>query len=195
MTRPEPLRRGRRAAPPSRHRWLALAAALLTGVGVLALVPGEGEAQSAPADAMAEAAAFEPLARPAPPPAAAAPAESERALFPVCAGSRRVTCVVDGDTIWYQGTKIRIADIDTPEISQPACPRERELGERATERLRELLNQGSFALDTPPDGRTQDRYGRELRIVTRSGRSLGEVLVDEGLAARWGGPRKTWCGA
>ncbi len=31
----------------------------------------------------------------------------------------RRTCVVDGDTIWLEGVKIRIADIDTPEISQP----------------------------------------------------------------------------
>lgn len=121
------------------------------------------------------------------------PAEQEAALFPVCSGSGRVTCVVDGDTIWYRGTKIRIADIDTPEITRPACEEERILGRRATERMRELLNAGSFRLDLPPDGRTRDRYGRELRIVTRGGQSLGNVLVSEGLAARWGGPRRSWC--
>ena len=38
--------------------------------------------------------------------------------FAVCGMVRR-TCVVDGDTIWLEGVKIRIADIDTPEISQP----------------------------------------------------------------------------
>lgn len=119
--------------------------------------------------------------------------DGERALFPICGGGRRVTCVVDGDTIWYQGAKIRLADIDTPEISQPGCPREAALGRRATERLRELLNAGAFSLEVPPDGRTRDRYGRELRIVTRGGRSLGTVLVREGLATTWGGARRSWC--
>lgn len=173
------------------------------------MIPGSGGAQIAPAEAVAEPATFEPQPRsesrlptrspaaapaPAPAPAQGGAAEGERALFPVCAGSVRVTCVVDGDTIWYQGTKIRIADIDTPEVSQPDCPRERELGRRATERMRELLNAGSFGLEVPADGRTQDRFGRELRIVTRGGESLGEVLVNEGLATRWGGPRRAWCG-
>ncbi|WP_017664801.1 thermonuclease family protein [Porphyrobacter sp. AAP82] len=121
--------------------------------------------------------------------------EQHAALFPVCGGPVRVTCVVDGDTFWLRGTKIRIADIDTPEVSQPACPEEHALGLAATERLRELLGAGRFGLAVPPDGRTRDRYGRELRIVTRGGKSLGSVLVREGLAARWGGPRKAWCRA
>lgn len=120
--------------------------------------------------------------------------DSERALFPLCEGGRRVTCVVDGDTIWYRGTKIRIADIDTPEVNQPACPREAALGRQATARLRQLLNAGAFSLQPLPDGRTQDRFGRALRLVTRNGESLGQVLVREGLAERWGGPRREWCG-
>jgi endonuclease YncB( thermonuclease family) len=36
--------------------------------------------------------------------------------------------VVDGDTFWFRGEKIRIADIDTPELSPPRCERERERG-------------------------------------------------------------------
>lgn len=119
--------------------------------------------------------------------------DGERALFPVCRSGKRVTCVVDGDTIWYRGTKIRLADIDTPEVTRPACPREAALGRQATERLRELLNAGSFSLATPTSGRTRDRFGRELRVVKRGGQSLGEVLVNEGLAERWGGPRRAWC--
>jgi endonuclease YncB( thermonuclease family) len=34
--------------------------------------------------------------------------------------------VVDGDTFWYQGTKIRIADINAPEVSHPGCPQKAE---------------------------------------------------------------------
>ena len=50
-----------------------------------------------------------------------------------------------------------------------------------------------FGLALPQDGRRKDRYGRELRIVTRNGQSIGAVLVREGLAARWGGPKRVWC--
>ena len=42
-------------------------------------------------------------------------------------------------------------------------------------------------------GRDQDRYGRKLRIVTRGGESLGEMLVAEGLAREWTGRREPWC--
>lgn len=105
----------------------------------------------------------------------------------------RRTCVVDGDTIWYEGAKIRIADINTPETSEPDCAQEAELGARATARMTELLNEGAFSLEAWTDGRDKDRYGRELRIVTRGGQSLGEVLVAEGLAERWTGHRRNWC--
>ena len=118
-------------------------------------------------------------------------ADTERAVFDRCAGSGRITCVVDGDTIWYQGIKIRLADINTPEISQPACAYERELGERATLRLTALLNAGPFTLLR--NGRDEDRYGRKLRVILRNGESLGGVLVAEGLAEQWQGRRSDWC--
>jgi endonuclease YncB( thermonuclease family) len=211
MSHSQPPRRGNRSGSHAYTGWIALGLAPIAGLGVIALLPGQSEAQSASvetvsAESASAAPAFAPdTARADPgsaasvsastrsPAALSAPAETERALFPRCSGPVRVTCVVDGDTIWYRGTKIRIADIDTPEISQPGCPQERALGERASERLRELLNAGSFGLDLPPDGRSEDRYGRALRVVTRNGESLGEVLVREGLAARWGGGKPRWC--
>ncbi|MEL6530654.1 MAG: thermonuclease family protein [Pseudomonadota bacterium] len=119
--------------------------------------------------------------------------DRESAAFPICKGSGRVTCIVDGDTIWYRGTKIRIADIDTPETSRPGCEREAAIGRRATQRMQALLNAGPFTLAAGSDGRDTDRYGRALRVVTRGGASLGETLVAEGLAERWGGPRIAWC--
>jgi micrococcal nuclease len=119
--------------------------------------------------------------------------DREQGTFTRCSGSGRVTCVVDGDTIWYRGDKIRIADINTPEISRPACATEAELGERATQRLTILLNSGRFSLLR--EGRDTDRYGRLLRLITRDGQSLGAVLVSEGLAEVWQGRRGDWCGA
>jgi endonuclease YncB( thermonuclease family) len=57
--------------------------------------------------------------------------------------------------------------------------------------LQALLNAGPFTLVAAT--RDQDQYGRKLRTVSRGGRSLGDVLVAEGLARRWNGPRGSWC--
>lgn len=100
--------------------------------------------------------------------------------------------VVDGDTFWLNGEKIRIADIDTPETHPPRCAYEAELGARATRRLEALLREAPFEL-AAIGGRDEDRYGRKLRIVTRGGRSLGDMLVAEGLARTWTGRREPWC--
>lgn len=126
----------------------------------------------------------------------AAPAASSgapvSASFPVCSGQHRVTCVVDGDTIWLEGTKIRVADINAPEVSKPGCPAELAQGRRATARLVQLLNAGPFEVLGYP--RDEDRYGRKLRILSRNGHSLGMELVAEGLAEEWDGARIAWCG-
>lgn len=111
--------------------------------------------------------------------------------FAVCGLSRR-TCVVDGDTIWLSGTKIRIADIDTPEISEPQCDSEYARGIAARDRLIELLNAGRFEV-MPIGTRDEDGYGRKLRVLVRDGRSLGDLLVSEGLARTWTGRREPWC--
>jgi endonuclease YncB( thermonuclease family) len=100
--------------------------------------------------------------------------------------------VIDGDTFDYDGMRVRIADIDTPEI-RGRCRQETALAERAAARMRVLLAAGPFELETPPGGRDEDRYGRKLRIVTRGGRSLGDRLVAEGLARTWSGRREPWC--
>jgi micrococcal nuclease len=117
--------------------------------------------------------------------------DREVGRFALCGVAGRVTCVVDGDTFWYRGQKIRIADINAPEVSHPGCSHEAALGDRATSRLLALLNQGAFTLVA--SNRDRDRYGRLLRTVTRDGASVGEELVREGLAEPWKGYRGNWC--
>lgn len=134
------------------------------------------------------------LALPAPAPLAADPAETIAAQFPLCTSAPRVTCVVDGDTIRLGGTKIRLADIDTPEVSRPRFPHEARLGALATQRMQALLNRGAFSLIAATDGRDEDRFGRKLRVLTRDGESLGAMLVRDELARPWGGKRRGWCG-
>jgi endonuclease YncB( thermonuclease family) len=121
----------------------------------------------------------------------AATPDRESAHFLPCSHGARAACVVDGDTFWYRGEKIRVADINTPETSEPGCAAEARLGERATRRLTELLNEGPFTLAAA--GRETDRYGRTLRVVLRGGESLGTALVEEGLAEVWQGRRRDWC--
>jgi micrococcal nuclease len=112
--------------------------------------------------------------------------------FPLCSSAYHRNCVVDGDTIRYGGVKIRLADIDAPEVGQPKCASEAALGKQATERLIELINAGSWEI-THRGGPDEDRYGRKLRVIERQGRSIGDTLVAEGLARRWDGTRRGWC--
>lgn len=118
-------------------------------------------------------------------------ADGVSASFGLCHSGGGTNCVVDGDTFWIDGEKIRIADIDAPETHPSRCAEEARLGNAATVRLRALLNAGPMTLEAAD--RDTDRYGRKLRIVTRGGESIGETLVAEGLARRWGGRREPWC--
>jgi endonuclease YncB( thermonuclease family) len=99
--------------------------------------------------------------------------------------------VVDGDTFWLGGVDIRIADIDAPETHEYRCPAELALGNRATERLHELLESGPITLQ--PIDRDEDVYGRKLRLVFVSGSSVGEALIREGLAHRYVRGKLPWC--
>ena len=90
--------------------------------------------------------------------------------FTLCSRANRTNCVVDGDTIHYEGVIIRVEGIDTPETHRAKCEFERALGMRATMRLLELVNAGPF--DIVQKGRRDtDKYGRKLRDLQRNGRS------------------------
>lgn len=99
--------------------------------------------------------------------------------------------MVDGDTLWVEGVKIRVADIDAPETHDYKCASEKALGDRATIRLRQLVNSGPVTLRSID--RDEDRYGRKLRIVMVDGESVGDTLVGEGLARWYEGGRRPWC--
>lgn len=120
-----------------------------------------------------------------------AAATGERVRFDYCHTGGGYDCVVDGDTIWLKGEKIRIADIDAPETHEYRCASEKALGDRATRRLHDLLESGAITLQGIE--RDKDRYGRKLRIVLVDGTSVGDTLVGEGLARYYGTGRRPWC--
>ena len=105
---------------------------------------------------------------------------SAAALFTLCTSAPRETCVVDGDTFWLAGEKVRMADTNAPETAQAECASERQRGEAAKLRLLQLLNQGPVQL--VDEARSRDRYGRRLAVAMRQGESLGARLVADGLA-------------
>ena len=109
------------------------------------------------------------------------------ASMPICPSGPRDNCVHDGDTLWWAGEKIRIANIDTPEL-RGQCQAETNLAYAARDRLAVLLGDG-FTIHR--EGR--DRYGRTLARLTVNGRDVGSMLVAEGYARRWDGARRGWC--
>ena len=113
------------------------------------------------------------------------------AEFPICASEKRVTCVVDGDTVWVDGTKYRFEEIDTPEKGGLAeCPQEALQAAEATERLAEILSEHEFTIET--EGK-KDKHRRTLARFMIGGKSAGEMLVEQGLARRWRGHTEDWC--
>jgi len=143
------------------------------GLGALALLQQGGIIDSAPA-----------------PVVSGQPADLVAAArrMPICGSAKRITCVVDGDTFWIEGEKVRVASIDAPEVNGH-CQYERDHARRATERLSAILSAGGIRLV-----RTGvDRYGRTLALVETNGGEAGAILVREGLAQSWAGRKANWC--
>ena len=116
--------------------------------------------------------------------AAAAPA----AALPLCGAGPRENCVVDGDTIWLAGEKIRLLGIDAPELTGAKCAAESALARQAAERLA-ALTQGRIVVAREGT----DRYGRTLARLSVAAGDLGGILIAEGLARPWTGRRESWC--
>jgi endonuclease YncB( thermonuclease family) len=103
---------------------------------------------------------------------------------------KRITCVVDGDTFWFQGKKIRILGIDAPEV-EGACRRETRLASEATAYLTSLLNSGSVRIQF----QGYDQYGRHLAAVTVAAGPVDQLMIASGFAEPYGSGRPApWCG-
>jgi endonuclease YncB( thermonuclease family) len=127
---------------------------------------------------------------------------------PVQAGEAMpVTCkrlsAIDGDTVKCDGIAMRdmgdgapfVSGYDAPEIRKARCTAEKALGQAALRRMRQLLK--SPGLRIVSSGKTDNNYGRPLVWLTiGGGRSIGSILIAEGLARVWTpGYRAAWCAA
>lgn len=107
-----------------------------------------------------------------------------------------VARVIDGDTLELtSGERIRILDVDTPELHGARCDREFALAMRAKERLGELV----LGRPVHITRRGFDRYRRALAVVSACGEDVAAALIREGLALPYRpGQRREkpgpWCG-
>ena len=125
------------------------------------------------------------------PPAPSVGPERVAERFTRCGQDSGFACVVDGDSFRLGARRIRIRGIDAPE-REGACPAETVLAAQSAARLAELLSAGPFTM-TAVGGDERDQYDRELRVVTRDGRSIGEAMVAAGLAHDYRGHKTSWC--
>lgn len=109
-----------------------------------------------------------------------------------CGSGERHTCVVDGDTLWLDGRKYRLAGYDTPEPISNICGGAHEvaLARKATARFIQLLNTTTIEIISA-GGR--GKYGRDLINIRSNGRDVGDILVSEGLARYWPNGQEFWC--
>jgi endonuclease YncB( thermonuclease family) len=98
--------------------------------------------------------------------------------------------VIDGDTLDLGGERVRLVNIDAPEMPPKAkCSAEADGALAATARLRTLVGGGALTLE-----RTGvDRYGRTLAHVYVAEADVGQSLIDAGLVRPWEGRRRSWC--
>ena len=123
------------------------------------------------------------------------------------ASIREKPTVVDGDTVRWQGLRIRLVGFDTPETGNRArCQSERARGDSATARLRHLIANGTTTLElvrcacpSGTEGTDVCNYGRSCGVLMVNGKDAGQTLIAEGLARPYQcqrfscPPRGSWC--
>ena len=98
------------------------------------------------------------------------------------------TLVHDGDSFRCDGERIRIVNIEAPELpGSPKCESGRNgwcdhrLAYQARDALSALFRSGRVGIERAGT----DRYGRTLARVTVNGQDAGEYLISLGLARPW----------
>lgn len=108
--------------------------------------------------------------------------------FSICSSAKRVNCIVDGDTLWIKGEKIRLVEFDTPEVNG-RCSKEKQLADKATRKLQALLNSGGWYFE----GDGKDVYARSLGTLQKQGRNIADAMISSGLARPYHGRKTDWC--
>ena len=83
---------------------------------------------------------------------------------------------------------MRLAHIDAPEI-EGKCEYEKELAEQARDYTQAFVKYDNITIKVIGTG----RYGRPIIEVRSSQGYLNQLLVDNGLARKYNGKRRSWC--
>ena len=102
----------------------------------------------------------------------------------------------DGDTCYVtvdgKKTKIRLLELDTPEISKPKCEIERELGLKARDYLNGLIARAS-TIEFKTDY-VEDYYGRILSYLIIDGEDVSAKIINNKLGIVYDRyNKKDWC--
>ena len=99
---------------------------------------------------------------------------------PTAVAVSNVSKVVDGDTIiMSNGEKVRLIQIDTPELGSNEC-----FAEQSRSELSKLLNQpGKLSLKSDSKLDATDKYGRSLRYAFIGKTNINLKMVEIGAAA------------
>jgi endonuclease YncB( thermonuclease family) len=134
-------------------------------------------------------------------------------LLPAAAQSEPVSSdqirVIDGDTIriFQMQPNVRLVGFNAPETRLAQCSKERELGDRAARRVRDLVRTEpldfTYVDCSCPPGTEETmacNWGRSCGVLKIRGKDLGDILIGEGLAVvfKCGATRcpktpKPWC--
>lgn len=99
--------------------------------------------------------------------------------------------VIDGDTFRAGRERLRIENLDAPDIGDHAkCALEAQRGARSAAYARELVDRGPVTIW--PIGR-RDRYGRELVRVSIGSKDFATLMIAAGLGRPWRGRSSDWC--
>lgn len=108
------------------------------------------------------------------------------------AASPRLT-VIDGDTLRLGRERLRIENLDAPDIGAHArCDLERARGNAARAYAQRLVSR-TIWFEIVPTGR-RDRYGRLVVRVLFDGQDFGNAMIEAGHGRAWRGRSSDWCG-
>ena len=102
----------------------------------------------------------------------------------------------DGDTCYVtvdgKNNKIRLLELDTPEISKPKCDKELELGLKARDYINDLIVNAS-SIEFKTDYR-EDYFGRILSYLIIDGEDVSAKIVSNNLGVVYDrNNKKDWC--
>jgi endonuclease YncB( thermonuclease family) len=100
--------------------------------------------------------------------------------------------VLDADVLIIDGKHVKLANAYAPEtLLHARCWAESLASDRATAYVKDLVDHAR-SFDFRLTGQT-DTYSRALGLVSIDGADLGDILYEQGLAARMVDPRFDWC--